>query len=457
MVFGFPGSTKEYLTSFGVELLAQKENPVKIMFRQKRLDIIEAAMSSDRKTRIQYASKHAGIANGWKKMIGESRGVDRLNTIDHKRELEDGFKAWSAADHERTIKYGLILNAFEKTYQRFFPYDLAGIFISEGFQGIELLKFTGTFKDLISLSSQKSVKPEVLKKTTDRMRGSARNFFKDYQVKVDKDVASSLLQIISEKMNPEFKPAIFMEIEKKYSGNLEEYVEKLYSTSIFTDSTELLSILNDPVKKNLIRLKHDIAYLMAASFAEISEKKINPVMSESNRKIDSLQRIYIAGQMQYQTGRLFYPDANSGMRISYGKADDYGPSDAVTYLYFTTTKGILQKENPAKFDYVVEPRLKELINKQEYGNYCDKDGTMHVAFIASNHTSGGNSGSPVLDGKGRLIGLNFDRNWEGTVSDLQYDPELCRNITLDIRYCLFIIDRFAGAKRIIDEMNLVND
>ena len=161
--------------------------------------------------------------------------------------------------------------------------------------------------------------------------------------------------------------------------------------------------------------------------------------------------------MACQKDKTFYPDANSTFRIAYGKVDDYSPADGINYSYFTTTKGILQKENPDIYDYIVEPRLKTLITSKDFGQYADKDGTMHVAFTASNHTTGGNSGSPVLDGNGRLIGLNFDRNWEGTMSDLQYDPDQCRNIVLDIRYCLFIIDRFAGDQRLIDEMKLVKE
>lgn len=455
MVFGFPGTTKEYLTSYGTDLIAFKENPVKVAFRQKRLDIIEAAMASDARTRIQYASKRAGIANGWKKMMGESKGVKRLNTLGMKQELEKGFNTWANASQVRAKRYGNLIRVSEALYKRYYPYDLAGIYVTEGFQGIELLKFSGGFKDIVKLSAQKDVKAAELEQNAVKLKAATRAFFKDFQKKVDSRVASELLSMISKDMDPAFKPGYFTQLEAKHHRNWEEYVNSLYETSVFADSSKILKILSDPRTKNLKKLGNDPAYLLAASAAAIIDKQVSPVNLEISRTVDSLQRLYIEGLMLYQAGKTFYPDANSTLRIAYGKVDDYSPADAVNYCYYTTVQGILQKENPDIYDYVVEPRLKELIINKDFGQYADKDGTMHVAYTASNHTTGGNSGSPVLDGNGSLVGLNFDRNWEGTMSDLQYDPDQCRNIVLDIRYCLFIIDRFAGAQRLINEMKLV--
>ncbi|MCX6283064.1 MAG: S46 family peptidase, partial [Bacteroidetes bacterium] len=457
MVFGFPGTTREYLTSYGVDLIAFKENPVKVCFRQKRLDIIEAAMSADPKTRIQYASKRAGIANGWKKMMGESRGITRLSTLENKRDQEKGFDSWVASDREREKKYGKLFQTAESVYQRLYPFDLAGIYITEGFQGIELIKFAGSFKDIVKQSAQKDVKEADIIKSAEKLRAASHAFYKDYQQNTDKQVALAILEKISKDMDPSFKPDYFIQVEKKGKGSWEEFVNRMFSASLFSDSTRLFKILSDPKTKTIKKLGDDPAYLMAASAAGIMDKKVSPLILECNRKIDSLQRIYTEGLMACQSDKTFYPDANSTFRIAYGKVDDYSPADGISYSYFTTTKGILQKENPDIYDYIVEPRLKMLITRKDFGQYADKDGTMHVAFTASNHTTGGNSGSPVLDGNGRLIGLNFDRNWEGTMSDLQYDPDQCRNIVLDIRYCLFIIDRFAGAQRLIDEMKLVKE
>ncbi|MEI6888615.1 MAG: S46 family peptidase [Bacteroidota bacterium] len=457
MVFGFPGTTKEYLTSYGVDLIAFKENPVKVAFRQKRLDVIEAAMATDARTRIQYASKRAGIANGWKKMMGESKGIERLNTLQSKHDQEDAFIAWANVDKEKSKKYSNIIIAEESVYKRLYPFDLAGIYITEGFQGIELLKFAGGFKDLEKLLEQKKINQADLQKAAEKLKAATRAFYKDYQPKVDCRVAKDLLEMISENMGASFKPDYFAEIEKKQDGKWEEYVNRLYKTSVFADSSRLIKVLSALRIKDLKRLDSDQAYLLSTSASLVLEKKINPVIQECSRSVDSLQRLYVEGLMLFHKDKLFYPDANSSMRIAYGKVDDYSGADAVNYRYYTTVQGILQKENPDIYDYVVEPKLKGLINSRDFGQYMDKDSTMHVAFIASNHTTGGNSGSPVIDANGRLIGLNFDRNWEGTMSDLQYDPAQCRNITLDIRYCLFIIDRFAGAKRLIDEMQILKD
>jgi len=455
MVFGFPGTTRENLTSYGVDLIAFKENPLKVAFRQKRLAIIEAAMAVDAGTRIQYASKRTGIANGWKKMMGESRGIKQMNTVESKTELQKGFLDWADADPGRAKKYGMLLSAAGQTYSKLYPFDLAGIYITEGFQGIELLKFAGSFRDFIGLAGKKGTKEEELVKSAEKLKPSIRAFFKDYQQNVDKLVAAELLEMISKGMDPAFKPEYFALTEKKQNGKWKEFAERLYATSVFADSSRLMSILSAPKVKTIRNLASDPACQLAASSSAVMENKINPVVLECNRTIDSIQRIFVEGLMLYSSGKSWYPDANSTLRIAYGKVDDYHGADAVSYEYFTTVKGIIQKENPDIYDYEVEPKLKELILGNNFGMYADRDGSMHVAFTASNHTTGGNSGSPVLDGSGRLIGLNFDRNWEGTMSDLQYDPDHCRNIILDIRYCLFIIDRFAGARRLIDEMDLV--
>jgi len=309
----------------------------------------------------------------------------------------------------------------------------------------------------VKLASQKDVKAEDLQKNAGKLRVAARAFYRDYDTRVDSKVAEVLLGMISKEMDNAFKSDYFKGVEKKQKGEWAEYIKRLFSGSVFADSTKIMAVLSNPTVKAVKKLSADPAFLLAVSASDVMDKKVSPVITESNRTIDSIQRLYLEGLMLFTPGKEFYPDANSTFRIAYGKVDDYSPADAVDYSYYTTVKGILQKEDAGMYDYVVEPKLKDLINKGDFGQYADRDGSMHVAFTASNHTTGGNSGSPVLDGQGRLIGLNFDRNWEGTMSDLQYDPQQCRNIVLDIRYCLFIIDRFAGASRLISEMKIVKD
>jgi hypothetical protein len=222
-----------------------------------------------------------------------------------------------------------------------------------------------------------------------------------------------------------------------------------------TDSVKLGSFLNNYKKMDYKKLEKDPAFKLSKNIYSRNEKDVAPFILKFNAKLDSLQRIYMAGQMAFEKDKRFYPDANSTIRVSYGKVDDYKPADGVYYDYYTTSQGILEKEDSTIYDYALDPKLRDLFITKDFGRYSDKDGTLHVAFTASNHTTGGNSGSPVLDANGYLIGLNFDRNWEGTMSDLMYDPDQCRNITLDIRYCLFIIDKYAGAQNLIREMKII--
>ena len=369
-VFGYPGSTREYIPSFGVDLIANRENPLRVGLRQQRLDIINAAMEKNRLVRIQYAAKANGIANFWKKMIGESRGIDRLGAVSIKEQQEKAFTEWVASNPGLKNRYAELLPMFRNVYGQYLPLDLSAVCISEAGQGIEIVRFASGFRDLVKTSKNKTAQPADFEKTIANLRKNSREFYRNYSPAVDREIMCVML--------------------------------------------------------------HEMAL-----------------------KMDKSYRIYMAGLMEMQQNRRFYPDANSTLRVAYGKVDNYQPADGVTYNYFTTLAGVMQKEDSAVYDYQVDSRLKKLYKDHDYGPYADHDGTMHVAFTASNHTTGGNSGSPVLNAEGQLIGINFDRNWEGTLSDLMYDPSQCRNISLDIRYCLFVIDKVAGDDRLIREMKII--
>ena len=467
-VFGYPGSTREYLTSYGVTLISDKENPVRIRLRQKRLDIMNEAMKGSNQIRIQYISKYQGIANGWKKMIGETKGIKKLNAVAKKQEYEKKFQIWADSISSRQSAVGSqqsavgignsyvnLIPEFEKTYTQFLQADLASVYITEAGMGIEIVRFAGNFFELVTISKKKEIKDEDISKVLDKLKKSAKTFNKDYQQCIDIKVMKEMMTEMKKNMNNDYLPIVFIEIEKNYKNDFSAYANDLFKQSLLTDSTRLRDFLNNYKKNDYRKLEKDPAYILSKSIYSRNERDVAPFISKFNGKIDSLQRIYMSGQMVFEKDKRFYPDANSTLRVSYGKVDDYQPADGVQYDYYTTSKGILEKEDSTIYDYAVDPKLRTLLVNKDFGRYSDKDGTLHLAFTASNHTTGGNSGSPVLDANGNLIGLNFDRNWEGTMSDLMYDPDQCRNITLDIRYCLFIIDKYAGAGNLIKEMKII--
>lgn len=456
-VFGYPGRTQQFTTSQGIAMQTETINPVAISMRDKRLEIIKQYMNSDPAIRIQYAAKAATIANAWKKWIGENRGIKRLNAIEKKRAFERQFNEWSNETPERQAKYGTLLAAFDEVYTQMKPYQLSYTYFSEAAYVIEMLRFTLTFRTLVDASQKKEITQEKIDNITKKLIETSEEWHKNYHPEIDKKIMVYLLSQYYSKHDRNFQPEVLLQTGDKYKGDFEKAVTEFYKTSIFANKDKLLSFLKGYSKGKYKKIIADPFYQMAVGTVDYYGKTIQSPLVAFDNKLDSLYRIYTAAIFEMNPSKRFYPDANLTLRVAYGKVNDYQPMDGVTYQYFTTLEGIMQKENPDIYDYVVEKRLKTLYKNKDYGRYGDKDGSIHVAFIASNHTTGGNSGSPVLNADGQLIGINFDRNWEGTMSDLMYDPSQCRNISLDIRYCLFIIDKFAEAKWLIDEMNIAKE
>jgi len=453
-VFGYPGRTQQYLTSYAVDLLSNYDNPARIKMRNKRLEILANDMNSDKLLRIQYSAKYASIANGWKKWIGEDRGIQRLQAISKKQEFENTFNKWVFQDDKRKAEYGNLINDFEHTYRDLKPYTMAYVYFSEAGLAPEIVRYAYGFKKLVDQSKDKSVKPEDLQKTIEQYQKSLSGYFKNYNVNTDQKIFVELMNLYYQDCEKAYQPAIFNILQKKYKGNFIQYATDIFHKSLMASSEKLTVFLRNYKAKDYRKIEKDPAYQLALSIYNNYINNIQEKLIVLNDKTDSLYRIYVKAMMEMQPEKRFFPDANSTLRVAYGKVNDYYPRDGVHYLYYTTIEGIMQKEDSSIYDYVVEPKLKALYKAKDYGRYANKLGEMPVAFTATNHTTGGNSGSPVLNANGELIGLNFDRNWEGTMSDVIYDPDQCRNITLDIRYCLFIIDKYAGAKNLINEMTI---
>lgn len=455
-VFGYPARTNEYLPSCAVKMITESGNPHKIKLRQTRLDIFNEHTVNNPGVRIQYASKDARVANYWKKMIGESAGIQRMRGIEKKEAYENEFLAWAVSSPELEEKYGGLLPAFQSAYSQLEPLSLAFDYLREAGLGIELVNFARYFSHLTELSQANGLNEEAISEEITKLKNKTDGFFKDYYSPIDKEVMVALLKLYDENLAPEYKPAFFNTIHNKYKNDYAAYTQYVFGKSMFDNEQSLNEYLNAYQPKHYKKLEKDPAFQMASDLKNLYVYRIQPGMNGINRKLDSLQRIYMKAQMEMAPDKRFYPDANFTLRVTYGMIDGYNPKDAVYYKPYTTLKGIMEKEDPAIYDYVVEDKLKELYQNKDYGDYADEDGSIHVCFVASNHTTGGNSGSPVLNSDGELVGVNFDRCWEGTMSDLMYDPQVCRNISLDIRYFLFIVDKFAGAGYLVDEMDIVN-
>ena len=446
-VFGYPARTSEYLPAIAVDQEANVIDPIAVDLRGKILDIYNQYQEKDKKVRIQYASKHAGLGNGWKKWMGVIEGINHFHGVEKKQAYEKNFMDWCYASRSRYM-YINLLKQFDEQYKALEPYRVAYTYLTNAGLNIEIIDFAGNFNRLSQVTAETS--QEDIDKMLVSLKKSTETFFKDYYQPIDEEVARTMLSEYLNNQPADFRPGFLNEIK-----DVDDYVENLFKKSMFASEEKVNAFLDEFKVKKAKKLQKDPALQAFQSLMDFYRNEINPKMGPINEEIARLQRIYMKGQMAMEPERRFSPDANFTLRVTYGKVEGFKPQDGKQFRHFTTLEGIMEKENPDIYDYVVVPKLKELYRKKDYGRYADKDGTMHVAFTASVHTTGGNSGSPILNADGQLLGLNFDRCWEGTMSDLIYDPSICRNISVDIRYVLFIIDKLAGAKHLVDEMTIV--
>ena len=446
MVMGYPGRTQEYLPSFAVEQIVNDLNPAKIEIRDAALKVQDGFMRKNNAIKIQYASKYAGVANYWKKWIGETKGLKKSNAVAAKKEFEKKFQE-RANKAGKQAEYGTILADFEKNYTDIREYAIAKDYFSEVvLRNAEILTFGYRLYQLEQVYNSKGEQA-----FTDRKNNLINGFeaiYKDYSAEVDEKVFEQLIDLYAKKSPKQFLP------ESLNNLNASALTTSIFSSSKLTSYTGLKEILNGDTKTVLAKLNQDKAFQLVKSIADVYLKNVAPKFDEINMKNIALQRTYMKGIIEFFPNDRIFPDANSTLRVTYGKVKGYKPSDAVIYEPVSYLDGVIEKYIPGDYEFDVPAKLIDLYNKKDYGNYADKNGKMPLCFIATNHTTGGNSGSPALDANGNLIGLNFDRVWEGTMSDIYYSPEICRNIMVDSRYILFIIDKFAGAKNLIDEITI---
>ena len=452
MVFGYPGSTSEYVPSYYIDMVKNYIDPKMIAIRTKKIEIMEAAMATDPLIRLQYSAKKSGIANSWKKWMGEIQGLDKMNTIGKKQEFETSFMKWVAEDNSRETKYGKIIPMYKELYSTFKDYNLVNSFTNEVFSGAEAISFSRSLKNLADLC-ENNASDDALKAAKISTLAACRGFFKNFNKATDEKLFVAVMTMYGENLDPKWLTPEYIRFKNICKGDFQSVVNRLYDQTVFADEAKYNAFVNGFNKSSVSKLKKDQFYLLANDANEFISKNVRGELTRLNGEIQKLNKTYMDAQMEFDKDKVFYPDANFTLRLTYGQVKGYKSKDAVYFNYYTTLTGIIEKNNPEIFDYVVPARLKDLYQKKDFGRYA-QDGDVPVCFIANNHTTGGNSGSPVINAEGQLIGVNFDRAWEGVASDIAFNPEQSRNISLDIRYALFIIDKFAGAGYLIKEMTI---
>ncbi|NQU82290.1 MAG: S46 family peptidase [Bacteroidetes bacterium] len=451
MALGYPGGTQRYMTSYGIEEQLQITHPNRIKVRGVRQELMMQDMEVSEKVRIQYASKYSGSSNYWKFSIGQSESLKRLKIKQKKQKIEDKFSKWIAADPVRNEKYGEALDLIKNSIEGRAEFQHSQQYLMEcllrGSEVVGAAMGGGTLLAALQEEDQEKT-DEAIEQVKERMG----DFFKNYNMPTDRKINKAMFRLFAENVDSKYHPDIYKTINGKFKGDYEKFVDKMFDKSIFVSEERLTEFLNNP---NAKILEKDVAFQAAISilnkFRELRQKT-----TEFDMNLDKGRRLFIAGLLEMQKGDvLFYPDANFTMRLTYGTVSGYDAKDAVWFNYYTTLEGVMEKEDPDNYEFIVDEKLKKLYEEKDYGRYADENGYMPVCFLTNNDITGGNSGSPVLNDNGELIGLAFDGNWEAMSGDITFEEKLQRCIVVDIRYVLFIMDKYAGAKNLIEEMDIV--
>ena len=446
MTIGFPGSTDRYLCSWGVKQRIEDSNKPRIEVRGIKQALWSEAMQASDAVRIKYASKYAGSSNYWKNAIGMNRGLANLDVIARKQAEEKAFADWVAQSQDRVAKYGEVLSLLEKGYTSTSASRNALTYLSEAFaNGAEIVRLARMVQ---SFDAEKSTAEEKQVFLEDRIKA----FFKDYEPTLDQKVLAAMLKIVRERVDEDRLPDIYTKIDKKYKGDYEKYAAYVFKKTSLLSEERIAKIINNP--KEYAKISKDPAVELSLS-AMMALYSLEQEMSDSEFDIYRGERLYFAGLKEMNPDKALPSDANFTMRMSYGSIGGYRPYDAAWYNYYSTDRGVLEKEDPTSDEFYVQPEILDLFKKRDFGPYANEKGELQLCFLSNNDITGGNSGSPIFDKNARVIGLAFDGNWEAMSGDIAFEPELQRCIGVDIRYVLFMIDKWGKCPRLIDELKLV--
>jgi len=447
MVMGYPGNTDRYMNSRGVDMTYKQSNPSKIKIRAQRLSLLKEAMDQNPTIRIQYASKYARISNYYKYFIGQNKGLQRLNVIERKQAEEKEFMQWINADAQRKEKYSGIEAQYASAYQTFEQVNIPYVYFEECLFGNDILleayKASNALSGFTSTGEMSAI---------DRYKKTSALYFKDFDAPIEQKILAALLNMYMKDVPLALQPSLFQEIQKKYKGNTTKYAEYIFSKSLFADPLKMNAFLSKPQASIL---EKDPAYVAMKNVLGEFRSKTGPYLGLVYKNLDATNHLYLQAFLAWKNDAQHYPDANFTMRLTYGTIQEYDAKDAVHYLSQTHLKGIIEKEDSLNDEFIVPSKIKALYQSKDFGNYSDATGDIPVCFISNNDITGGNSGSPVINANGELIGCAFDGNWEAMSGDIVFEPALQRCISVDIRYVLFIVDKYAGAQHLIKEMKLV--
>lgn len=453
MVFGFPGRTTQYLPGVAVEQIRTVNDPVKISIRDKALNIIDGFMRRDEAIRIQYASKYAGIQNSYKKWQGEVLGLTRTDAFSKKKNYEAEFQKRLDANPAWKNDYGTLLADFASAYKDLEPYGRARDYYNEIFNKTEIFAIGMQLNSLVTAYAKNG--DQGFNDRLKIVQPFINGLLDEYNVTVDKKIFEALCEMYVKDQDKNYVSPNLLQALETTDGNYAAFTNRVYSQTSLYNRDSLNVLLAKPAAEAVAQINAFDAIALFKDVQATYQTAVQSKLNEYQARVNKLQRTYTKAQMEVMKEKKFYPDANSTLRVTYGQVKGYYPKDGSYYHYMTTLEGIMEKYKPGDYEFDVPEKLRMLYKNRDYGMY-GKNGVMPVCFIATNHTTGGNSGSPALDAYGNLVGLNFDRVWEGTMSDINYDPSICRNIMVDIRYVLFIVDKFAGAGHLVSEMKLVN-